>query len=160
MAGMILWHSKKSFIHLWIVGCPCRHGGDETGLWSGWRDSNPRRLAWEASTLPLSYTRPNRIYFNPKNHSCKGGVLASLKFATDIGSLLHGYQLCAATEGKSPNTIAIIMNSVRYLHGFLSSNGLSTDVTQIGTEEIRAFILHLQQKRCFSNHPYSKVQEL
>jgi len=74
-------------------------------------------------------------------------VLASSKFATDIGSLLHGYQLCAATEGKSPNTIAIVTNSVRYLYDFLSSNGLSTDVTQIGTEEIRAFILHLQQKR-------------
>ena len=28
--------------------------------WSGRRDSNPRRLAWEASTLPLSYTRSLR----------------------------------------------------------------------------------------------------
>ena len=25
-----------------------------------------RDLAWEASTLPLSYTRQNRIYFSPK----------------------------------------------------------------------------------------------
>ncbi len=25
--------------------------------WSGRRDSNPRHLAWEASTLPLSYAR-------------------------------------------------------------------------------------------------------
>ena len=41
-----------------------------------------RDLAWEASTLPLSYTRPNRIYFNPKNHSCKGEVLASSRLAT------------------------------------------------------------------------------
>ena len=36
-----------------------------------------RQLAWEASTLPLSYTRPNRIYFSPKNDSCKEEVLAS-----------------------------------------------------------------------------------
>jgi len=35
----------------------------------------PRGLAWEASTLPLSYTRPNRIYFSLKINSCKGGVL-------------------------------------------------------------------------------------
>ena len=28
--------------------------------WSGRWDSNPRRLAWEASTLPLSYTRSRR----------------------------------------------------------------------------------------------------
>jgi hypothetical protein len=34
-------------------------------------------IAWEASTLPLSYTRSNRIYFNPKNRGCKGAVLAS-----------------------------------------------------------------------------------
>ena len=31
----------------------------------------PRGLAWEASTLPLSYTRPNHIYFSPKIGSCK-----------------------------------------------------------------------------------------
>ena len=29
--------------------------------WSGRWDSNPRRLAWEASTLPLSYTRSWRL---------------------------------------------------------------------------------------------------
>ena len=32
-----------------------------------------RGLAWEASTLPLSYTRSNQIYFSPKNGSCKDG---------------------------------------------------------------------------------------
>ena len=36
-----------------------------------------QQIAWEASTLPLSYTRQNRIYFSPQNHICKGGVLAS-----------------------------------------------------------------------------------
>jgi len=86
-------------------------------------------------------------------------VLASSNFCTDLETLLQGYQLCATTEGKSLNTIAIVTNSVRYLHDFLSSEGLSTNVTQIGAEELRAFILHLQQKKCFSNHPYSKAQE-
>jgi len=32
-------------------------------------------------------------------------------------------------------------------------------VTRIGIREIRAFILYLQQKRCFSNHPFSRRQE-
>ena len=86
-------------------------------------------------------------------------MLASSKSCTEIGSLLHGYQLCAATEGKSPNTIAIVTNSLRYLDEFLSGNSLSTDVIQIGAQELRAFILYLQRKRCFSNHPYSKVQQ-
>ena len=29
--------------------------------WSGRRDSNPRQLAWEARTLPLSYARSLRF---------------------------------------------------------------------------------------------------
>ena len=33
------------------------------------------QLAWEASTLPLSYTRQNHIYFSPKNDTCKGECL-------------------------------------------------------------------------------------
>jgi len=86
-------------------------------------------------------------------------VLASSEFCTDIGNLLHGYQLCAATEGKSPHSLAIATNSATYLYDFLSSSGLSTDVTRISAKEMRAFILYLQQKRCFSNHPYSKAQQ-
>jgi len=78
---------------------------------------------------------------------------------TELSSLASGYSLCAQTEGKSPNTVAIVVNSVKHLNDFLSSEGLSTDVTQISIKEIRAFIAHLQQKRCFSNHPYSKAQQ-
>lgn len=77
---------------------------------------------------------------------------------TDLAGLIPGYRLCAKTEGKSDNTIAIVANSVRYLEGFLRSEGLPTDVTQIGAMEIRAFILYLQRKRCFSGHPFSKTQ--
>ena len=72
-------------------------------------------------------------------------MLASSKSGTDIASLLHGYQLCATTEGKSPNSLAVVINSMRYLYDFLCSNALSTDVTQIGAGEMRAFILYLQQ---------------
>jgi len=32
---------------------------------------------WEASTLPLSYTRKNRIYSSPQIPLCKGGKLTS-----------------------------------------------------------------------------------
>jgi len=77
-------------------------------------------------------------------------VLASSKFGGDIGTLLRGYQLCATTKGKSCYTVAIVTNNVSYLYDFLSSNGLSTDVTQISTQEIRAFILYQQRKRRFA----------
>ncbi len=91
--------------------------------------------------------------------SVKEGVLTSSKSDADISSLLHGYQLCAATEGKSPNALVIVINSVVYFYDFLSNSGLSTDVTQIVTGEMRVFILYLQQKRCLSNHPYSKAEQ-
>ena len=73
--------------------------------------------------------------------------------------LIAGYQLCAATEGKSHNAIAIVTNSVSYFQGFLTSQGISPDVTQISQREIRAFILYLRQKRCFSNHRFNHVQD-
>jgi hypothetical protein len=34
-----------------------------------------QHIDWEASTLPLSYTRQNRIYFSPQNPICKVGVV-------------------------------------------------------------------------------------
>jgi len=46
-----------------------------------------RQLAWEASTLPLSYTRSNRIYFSPKISSCKEGVLALSENVTWLSAL-------------------------------------------------------------------------
>src|SRR5439155_19571105 len=52
--------SKRN--HLWQKNSPPR--GDRTRrikrslVWSGRRDLNPRQLAWEARTLPLSYARP------------------------------------------------------------------------------------------------------
>ena len=76
-----------------------------------------------------------------------------------MGHLLQGYQLCAITEGKSPNAITIVTNSVSYFQDFLTSQGISTDVTQVSHHEIRAFILHLQQKRCFSGHRFNHAQD-
>jgi len=72
--------------------------------------------------------------------------------------LIAGYQLCAATEGKGPSAIAIVTSSVSYFQDFLISEGRSKDVTQISQHEIREFILHLQQKRCFSNHRFNHAQ--
>ena len=109
------------------------------------------------STLDTNhaYTSPEDSSKNPP----KECLLRQKITSTELLSLTSGYSLCAQTEGKSRNTVTIVANSLTYLCHFLSSNGLSTDVTQVGSREIRAFILHLQQKRCFSNHPYSKAQQ-
>jgi site-specific recombinase XerD len=89
----------------------------------------------------------------------KEGDMVSTVSATDLGELTRGYRLCARSEGKSKNTIAIVTSSVLYLQRFLESEGLPTDVGRIGSGEIRAFICYLQQKRCFSDHRFSQPQQ-
>ncbi len=76
-----------------------------------------------------------------------------------LAEALQGYRICAQAENKSPRTIEAVCSSVIYLERFLNSNGLTSDVNHIGLAEIRAFILYLQQKRCYSNHPFSNPQE-
>ncbi|MCX6013323.1 MAG: hypothetical protein NTV30_07935 [Chloroflexi bacterium] len=78
---------------------------------------------------------------------------------TDIKQLLEGYRLCAATEGKSPNAIEIVVNSVGYFYDFLLNENLTSDATRINQSHLRAFILYLQQKKCFSGHRFNHAQE-
>jgi hypothetical protein len=63
---------------------------------------------------------------------------------TEMSRLTAGYRLCARSEGKSRNTVDIVVSSVACFAGFLRSEGLPTDVTQIGRQEMRGFILHPQ----------------
>jgi site-specific recombinase XerD len=76
-----------------------------------------------------------------------------------MGTLLHAFQLCAATEGKSHSATAIVTNSVRYFHDFLVAAGGDTTVTTISQYHIRAFILYLQQRRCFAHHRFNHAQD-
>jgi site-specific recombinase XerD len=77
----------------------------------------------------------------------------------NLSQLIPGYILHARTEGKSEKTIAHVTSSVSYLERFLISEGLPTSVSHIDRKEFRAFILHLQHKRCFSGHPLTKAQD-
>ena len=78
--------------------------------------------------------------------------------ATTLTKLLEGYQLSARSEGKSANTIAIVKASVRYLEEFLTSNGLATDVTEIGVDELRHFIVYLKEQPRFAHHRFTRPQ--
>ena len=78
--------------------------------------------------------------------------------ATRLDTLIQGYKLCARTEGKSINTIRIANTALTTLKGFLVSREYSTDVTEIGVNELREFILHLQQVKAFEHHPYTEPQ--
>lgn len=77
---------------------------------------------------------------------------------TDLEHLVEGYRLCARSEGKSGSTIALVEAAVRYLVDFLKANSLSTDVREIGREELRRFNLHIQDCPRFAKHPFTRPQ--
>ena len=78
--------------------------------------------------------------------------------ATSLDKLMEGYRLSAQSEGKSRNTIAIVEASVRYLEEFLASQGHSTDVSEIGANELRRFSACLRERPRFAHHPFTKPQ--
>ena len=75
--------------------------------------------------------------------------------ATHLDILLQGYTLYARTEGKSRSTISITATAVTSFTHFLSAKGFPTDVTEIGYQEIREFILHLQSVKAYGRHPFT-----
>ena len=77
----------------------------------------------------------------------------------DPKRLIAGYQLCASTEGKSPSSIAIVNASVEFFQRFLITQPDGKCLTDVTRYEIRAFISHLQQARCFAAHPFNHTQE-
>ncbi len=127
-------------------------------LWSGRRDSNPRQPAWKAGTLPAELLPPFRAYFTPNFPACQSRVPAFPKSALELSGLTAGYRLCATADGKTPKTIETVTSSVRLFERFLTSEGRSTSVVEIGPAEIRGFVLHLKHRRCFNDHPYARPQ--
>lgn len=78
--------------------------------------------------------------------------------ATRLDTLIQGYRLCARTEGKSEKTILITTTALNKLKQFLESSKCPTDAVEISAQELREFILHLQQVRAFEHHRYTKPQ--
>jgi len=75
--------------------------------------------------------------------------------ATQLDNLIQGYRLHAQTEGKSQKTVRITTTAVTTFRDFLKANGFPTDVAEIGAQELREFILHLQQVKAFEHHPFT-----
>jgi len=81
------------------------------------------------------------------------------KTSRELNNLIEGYSLCARSEGKSENTIQLTRRAVAYLNNFLACDQLPMSVELIGADEIRAFILHLEQAYRFENHPFIKSHD-
>ena len=86
-------------------------------------------------------------------------TLSKIETTRELDKLLEGYQFCARAEGKSDNTIQLATIALGQLSDFLKSEGLPTDVSQIGAPELRSFIRYLQQRNVFSKHPYARSQD-
>ncbi len=62
----------------------------------------------------------------------------------DLVRLTESYALCLSTESKSPKTIEWYTANLKRFAQFLSDKHLPDSVTEIGKEEARRFISHLQ----------------
>ncbi len=71
--------------------------------------------------------------------------------ATRFDTLIQRYRLCTRTEGKSEKTILTTTTALNKLKQFLESSKCPTDIVEISTQELREFILHLQQVRAFEH---------
>ncbi|MCK4723550.1 MAG: tyrosine-type recombinase/integrase [Dehalococcoidia bacterium] len=70
---------------------------------------------------------------------------------------LVAYKTYARAEGNSNKTIVWITSSVGYFADFLGSD--NQDIASITGNDLRRFIIALQGKHKFSNHPYAKPQQ-
>ena len=69
---------------------------------------------------------------------------------------LVAYKTYSRAEGKSPRTIQWITSNVGYFADFLGPE--RRDIAGITGNDLRRFIIALQGKHKFSNHPYNKTQ--
>ena len=65
-------------------------------------------------------------------------------FSLDLVRLTESYALCLGTEGKSNKTITWYSSNLNRFAQFLNEHNLSESIAEIGKEEARKFITHLQ----------------
>jgi integrase/recombinase XerD len=70
---------------------------------------------------------------------------------------LIAYKTYTRAEGKSPKTVAWVVSSVGYFANFLSPD--KQDIASVTGHDLRRFIIALQGKQKFSNHPHNKPQK-
>jgi hypothetical protein len=70
---------------------------------------------------------------------------------------LVAYRTYARAEGKSPKTVDWVVSNVGYFAEFLSPE--QQDIGTITGNDLRRFIIALQGKPKFANHPYNKPQK-
>jgi site-specific recombinase XerD len=73
-----------------------------------------------------------------------------------LSDALTAYSICAKAEGKSPRTVSWTGDAIRYFGSFLGGDAELQDIT---ANELRRFIIALQQRKAFSGHRFTRTQE-
>ncbi|OGN90877.1 MAG: hypothetical protein A2158_06225 [Chloroflexi bacterium RBG_13_46_14] len=76
----------------------------------------------------------------------------------NVSDALTAYRTYARAEGKSPKTVSWVVSSVGYFSDFLGPDK-AQDIAVIKANDLRRFIIALNEKPKFSNHPYNKSQK-
>jgi len=68
--------------------------------------------------------------------------------------LARHFEAFNRSEGKSPRTVEWYSRVIAYFGAYLEEHGQSTELADIDILLVREFILYLQRKTKWSNHPY------
>ncbi len=71
----------------------------------------------------------------------------AVRESLELAKLAQRYEIHNRSDGKSPRTVQWYNETVEVFTGWLESEGLSTRVDDVGEDEARLFILHLQERR-------------
>jgi integrase/recombinase XerC/integrase/recombinase XerD len=72
--------------------------------------------------------------------------------------LIDYFELCNRSEGKSQRTISFYTQNLMHFYRYLKSRHMSESIGQIDIKLLRQFILHLQSRRRFQDHPHTPTQ--
>ena len=79
---------------------------------------------------------------------------------SDLSTLMEGYRLFCLAEGKQPTTIRWYLGKLRILRRYLAKNDLPSDMAEVTTTHLRAFLVHLRENvRADENNPAKPAQE-
>ena len=76
-----------------------------------------------------------------------------------IEALLDAYRRHLEAANRSPKTISWYMEILRRFFDFMDINNLARSIPDIGREELRTYILHLQSARKWPNSPYIRADK-
>jgi integrase/recombinase XerD len=76
---------------------------------------------------------------------------------TTLSEALSAYTICAKAEGRSPKTIRWVTSSVAYFGRFL---GRDPNIDAIRANDLRRFIIMLQDSTKYLKHPFNKPQQV